>query len=134
MIMQPTKIVTVPNPKLLAEEGVPRIKIAGQDWPVPLLAPRQNNIILPLLLKPRPSNLEDLATTERLTEIGTIVFHAMQRGHRELTRDEFDDMPISFVEMIAAIPTIQTQTGLFKPVARNGVNTGEVVGTSTGTP
>lgn len=132
--MQPTKITTVPNAELLGKDDVLHIKLAGQEWPVPLLAPRQNNIIVPLFMRHAGQPSADLFTQERMQEISTIVFTALTRGHKSITRDEFDDMPISFPEMIDALEAIRIQARMFKPVPKNGVDTGEVAGTSTGTP
>jgi hypothetical protein len=41
-----------PGPNERAKDGsTPCIRLAGQDWPIPLLAPRQNRIVVPAVSK-----------------------------------------------------------------------------------
>ncbi|HEY3778769.1 MAG TPA: hypothetical protein VGL35_11995 [Rhizomicrobium sp.] len=79
----------------------PTISIAGRTWRVPLLAPRQNRIVLPALMKPAA----DIAC------LLDMVFAAMTRACPHLDRDEFEDLPIPFHELLDAIPVIAQQTG-----------------------
>ena len=116
-----------------AKAPVPGIMIAGREWPVPPLSPRQNRIVVPALLEvvpkivqmrapadpsgqvgdpARPTQQLDTPTYDRLADI---VFHALTRAHPELTRAAFDDMPIDTAELFAAINVIARQAGLLKP-------------------
>jgi hypothetical protein len=109
---------------------VPVIVIAGKEWHVPLLSPKQNRIIVPALLDVVPRIIQmgapadpskqtgepvrlDTPTYDRLTDI---VFHALTRAHPELTRADFDDMAIDTAELFAAVNVIARQAGLLKPV------------------
>jgi len=113
--------------------GVPSIKIAGKDWPVPQLAPRQNRVVVPALLNVLPkiigareqangqmdggglAQLAQYLDTTAYDKLTDIVFHALSRAHPELRRDDFDDMPVDTAELFAAISVIAHQAGLFKP-------------------
>lgn len=111
----------------------PAITLAGREWPVPLLAPRQNRIVVPALLELIPKILRardeaaargetgslaqvsrylDTAAYDRLTEVA---FTALTRAHPALARTEFDDLPIDTFELIAAVRTIALQAGLIRP-------------------
>lgn len=132
---------TQPNQALI-DEKVPCIKIGGRDWPIPPLGPKQNAVVVPTILAIIPDVLEivrrrateepsletletQLAQTasilneENLLKLSDVVFAALKKGHKELTRDEFDDMPLGVMECIDAILVISQQTGLIRP-ARPG--------------
>ncbi|HEY5046932.1 MAG TPA: hypothetical protein VII49_02800 [Rhizomicrobium sp.] len=110
-------------------EAVPTVTLAGREWPVPVLAPKQNRIVVPALLEVVPKlvlareagggNLDilaryfDTATHDRLTEIA---WQALTRAHPELTRATFDEMPIGVFELIGALATIAHQAGLLDPL------------------
>src|SRR5205814_5465994 len=61
----------------------PLIVIAGTQWRVPLLAPRQNRIVVPALLAlgAQPQARYDLLLD--------LVFAALTRAHPQLARDDF---------------------------------------------
>src|SRR5438270_7687216 len=84
------------------------IIIAGTEWPVPLLAPRQNRIVVPALMA---LGGEPHAQYDRLLDI---VFAALTRAHASLARDEFENWPIATHELLAALPVIAKQTGLLR--------------------
>lgn len=96
--------------------GDPTIAIAGKRWRVPLLAPRQNRVVLPALvnLGARPE--------EQYGALLDIAFAALTRAHSWLDRAQFEGWPIPTYELIGALPVIATQTGLMK--ARRGRRTG----------
>jgi hypothetical protein len=79
----------------------PDILIAGRAWEIPLLAPRQNRTILPLLLEGR----RDYAA------LCDIVFAALTRAHPQLTRAEFEEWPLPAYELARAVSVIAQQTG-----------------------
>lgn len=127
--------MTTPNTALLDDPTVLTIELDGKKWPIPKLAPKQNEIVVPLVLELVPKltssvravNVDGAAKThmdlgmlgKALTEKGmkdlyTIVFHSLQRGHKDLTREEFDDMPIGTLDAIEAVMTISKQTGVIR--------------------
>ena len=129
---------TTPNRELLADEGVPRITLGGVEWPVPKLAIAQNAYVEPLIRRHLPAIVRitrtgvdnakavkggadagDIVMSEALTpklmvDLATVAFHALRRGHKSLTRKEFDDMSIMWEELYAAVFVIGKQSGLFK--------------------
>ena len=86
----------------------PAITLAGRAWPIPLLAPRQNRIVVPGLmdLGARPETQYDTLLD--------IAFAALTRGHPALARDAFDDWPVATWELLDALPVIAWQTGLMR--------------------
>ncbi len=107
---------------------VPMIVLAGREWPIPRLAPKQNRIVAPALLELIPRILRardefaagdgsfaqmarylDTASFDRLCDIA---FVALTRAAPALSRAEFDDMPIDTLELIAAVRVIARQAGL----------------------
>lgn len=104
---------------------IPTIRLAGRDWPVPTLAPRQNRIVVPALfdLVPkirRACNESGFAgfarhfDTAAFDALSEIAFLALTRAHPEMSRAEFDDMPIDTLELLAAVRIIARQAGLFR--------------------
>ncbi|HLY07611.1 MAG TPA: hypothetical protein VKR31_17830 [Rhizomicrobium sp.] len=83
----------------------PTITIAGRTWRVPLLAPRQNRIVVPALLR--------LAANpkERFERLLDIVFAALTRARPGIVRAEFEDWPIASHELFDALPVIAERTG-----------------------
>ncbi len=104
--------------------------LAGQEWPVPKLAPRQNRIVVPALFQLIPKILRARADADAAGEKGSyatltryldtesydalagLVFAALTRAHPQLARDDFDDMAIDTFELVAAVPTIARAAGL----------------------
>jgi hypothetical protein len=111
----------------------PKIKLAGQEWPVPLLAARQNRIIDPLILSLIPlftkwqenkAAAMALIGQKEYDALIDIAFNALRRAKPDMTRDQFLDMPVTLAELIAAFPTIAYQTGVFT----RGQSSGEAAG------
>lgn len=90
----------------------PSITIAGRGWPVPLLAPRQNRIIVPLLMK----------GSSGYAVLLEIAFAALTRAHPHLRREEVDDWPIPFHELCDALPVIARQTGMLRRTSANAAD------------
>ena len=123
-----------PDEKLLGREPkLPTIKIAEQLWPVPKFAPKQNEVIVPIVLElsqkmveamsspkeMRLQNLSQVLTGENYHRINTCVFLALERGHPELTRKYYDEeMEVGTMEMVEAFTVIAERTGLIKIVAK----------------
>lgn len=137
---------TEPNKKLLSDPRIPRITLDDQDWPIRRLAPTQLEIVLPLIdeVKRRmhEAPVGSSITKEVLHDMGTILFHALERGHPDLTREEFDDMAIGLTDLVDALPVIQKQSGCYrdkKPSEVNGaaaplVKTPEAIPTGPASP
>ena len=98
---------------------IPLITIAGRDWPIPLLAPRQNRVVVPAIMR--------LASQPGLQyeDLLEIVFAALTRARPALERAEFEEWSIATWELVEAIPVIATQTGLLRAAGRSGTSTGE---------
>ena len=112
----------------------PEIVIAGREWRVPFLAPRQNRIVVPSLvtLVPKILHARDEANaagektalaalaryldTESYDALGNVVFAALTRATPSLTRDEFDDMAADTFELLNAVAPIARAAGLLKAV------------------
>lgn len=110
-------------------QAVPTVNLAGREWPIPQLSPRQNRIVVPALLEIVPKIIRareegggdfaqlarylDTATYDRLSDVS---FQALTRAHPDLKRAEFDDLPIETVELIVAVNVIARQAGLLKPI------------------
>lgn len=125
--------MTEPN-KAFLDGKTPTITLADIVWPVPKLAPRQNRIVVPAILQVAPKVLYALATpesdptlmpirlsaaldTSSMDALGDVCYWALKRAHPDMTRDEFDDMPISVLEMALALKVVSQQTGLIKEAA-----------------
>ena len=105
----------------------PTITLAGEQWSVPVLAPKQNRIVVPALLEIIPKIVSareendgglaqlarylDTATYDRLMDVA---YYALSRAHPELSRSDFDDLPIDTAELIGALGVIACQAGLLK--------------------
>ena len=112
------------------------VKIAGVERFIPVLAMRQNRVVVPLMLKVLP--LIEAAGARRDPETGELVmappeahmrlfqedtlatmnmmvFTALTRAY-ELTLDEYLDEAVSVHELTLAMPAIVKQTAFFKAV------------------
>lgn len=101
-----------PNKKLLSEDGVVTATYAGREWPIPKLAPMQLVAVVPLL----PAIFDGFRsgtgfyTASLLSDIATVCFHGLQRGHEDLTREEFDRMGTDLQEMSDFAMAVAGQT------------------------
>jgi hypothetical protein len=128
--MEPNqKPPVVPNAKLLEDETIPRITLAGKEWPVPKLAIAQNIVIFPIIvrrcLKDSAIDIETLraaiSTEEGLRDVTKAIFVALQRGHEGLRQAEFDQWPIAIQELMPAFLTVAIQTSIYGKQETNGV-------------
>jgi hypothetical protein len=117
------------------DDTAPSITLAGREWAIPKLAPRQNRIVVPALLELIPKILAardaahaagergSFAAAARYLDtpgydtLATLVFAALTRARPDLARDAFDDMAIDTFELIAAVRTIALQAGLLATAA-----------------
>lgn len=115
------------------------VTLAGAEWFIAPLAPRQARKVIPALMKllPKLAALETseegedkLAALAALDEqsfegLIDVVQGALTRAYPTLTRDEFLDLPISTSELIAAVGSVIKQSGLSQPGADAGEAQGE---------
>jgi hypothetical protein len=85
------------------------IIIAGQSWRIPLLAPRQNRIIIPLIMA---RHLSYSCMLE-------IALTALTRAYPDLDSLAVEDWPIPYHELQAAMPIIAQQTGMMISAKKN---------------
>lgn len=132
-----------PNKELLDRTlKIPTITIAGQEWPIPKFAPKQNEVIVPIVLElstdlvrsmslPKERRLLELAkvlTGPNYRKLNDVIFLAIQRGHPALLREEYDaEWEVGTMEMIEAFTVIAQQTGLIKfvPAGQEAAKAGE---------
>jgi|SRR5579862_1712326 len=127
-----------PNAALLEDTDIPRIRIAGREWPVPPLAIRQNAKVQPLLVSVMPVlerlPVEGLSsmTEQVMTDLATIAYWCLDRGHNEpppkapaLTRAAFDEWVVTLPELIGAAGVAARQTGLYRTFKRGEKPAGE---------
>jgi hypothetical protein len=110
----------------------PVIVLGGTEWEIPVLAPKQNMIVVPILLDliPRILNAREEAIEgktfgylarfldmETYGKMCTAVFTALTRGHPAIKSEEFLNMEIGTLELISAVFVIGRQAGLLTPTA-----------------
>jgi hypothetical protein len=99
-------------------DAAPKVTLAGKEWPVPLLVPRQQRIVIPKLM----SLMKTLAvggaidaasiSTEQYDDLIDVIYHGIVRGSPTVTKEAFIDEPITLLELIKAIDVIAAQTGM----------------------
>lgn len=121
-----------PNQDLLDHaKKIPTITLDDVEWPVPKFSPKQNEIIVPLVLELAPQvinvmggeedgKLERLAailTGENYRKMNDVIYTALTKGHSTLTRKEYDEvMVVGTTDMIQSFMVIARQTGLIRIV------------------
>jgi len=104
-------------------EAAPKITLGGKEYPIPLLVPRQQRVVIPRLLQLfkdvsaggqiSMTNLD----TAKFNDIYEIVHTAITRAQPEMKFEEFLDLDAAPSELIASLNTIARQTGLIKQAA-----------------
>ena len=97
----------------------PTITLAGKAYPIPMLAPRQNRIVVPTAARLQGVNPKSIST-EQYDDFIEIAFLAAQRGNPTLNKVEFMEMPITTEELFTAFPVILQQTGIFRKADASG--------------
>lgn len=124
---------TTPNKALLDRvTRVALIEINGENWPVPPLAPKQNEIVIPFVLEIWPGvravrdaedkfeAIQSLIQGENLKRLYDCLFLALHRGHTELTRDEFDnEIGPGLLDAFAAITPLAQAAGILRAMPAN---------------
>lgn len=130
-----------PNQFAIDLDNSPKITLAGRQFAIPVLAIKQNRIVVPGLLKLAPmmkrismamssagasvdpvTNAVTVTNKEWFLDVGIstdefdimcdIVHAACTRGTPGFGRGEFDGMPITVMELIEAISVVGQQTGM----------------------
>lgn len=86
---------------------IPSITLGDRDWNIPVLAPKQNRIIVPGLAK-----LAGDDPSVRYELLLDICYTAITRAYPETKRDEFENMPVTTTQLFAALPVIAGQAGV----------------------
>ena len=100
---------------------VPTIQLAGQQYQIPQLAPRQQRIVVPAIMSftNLMANQDDFMkgmSTEQYDRLVDLVFVAVTRANPTMKKDDFLNMEITTRELLDAIPVIMQQTGIVKAV------------------
>jgi|GEM_PF-4904620 len=128
---------------------IPSVRLADRDWPIPLLGITQNRVVTPAIMKLLPELGRIFAAVSAAQDGGTVphleiteetfdlmanaVYAAMTRGTPGLARAEFENLPISVFDLIAALQVVIQQSGAFKQGgdAAAGEARATVISTST---
>jgi hypothetical protein len=103
-------------------EAAPKITLGKHTYAIPMLAPRQNRLVVPKLLAmmkqmtgddgKTPSALAlDTASYDELLDLTWV---AITRAQPTLTKEEFLDRPVTLMELIVAMDVISQQCGVLK--------------------
>jgi hypothetical protein len=105
-------------------DAAPKVTLAGKEFPIPLLVPRQNRIVIPKLIDLMKGfteggalsaiNITMKLTTQQYDDLSEIIWVALTRATPTLTKDDFLDMPIDLMELIAAMDIVAQQCGVMK--------------------
>ncbi len=97
--------------KFAGHEGA-SIALAGRNWVMADLAPRQFRKVIPAVIGlaavKQPEDLDE-AGIDRLLDA---LYYALTRNYPDLTREEFLDLPIKLAELVAALPVLAKAAGI----------------------
>jgi hypothetical protein len=119
------------NPAEIA--SAPTIKLGAFTYPIPMLAPRQQRIVIPTLMKlmaEMTAGGADSFDTKSFSgpqydALLSIVHTAITRAQPTLTMDEFIDRDCELSELMAALDVISAATGLIKRAPAGAPPSGE---------
>jgi hypothetical protein len=107
-------MVTEPNAELLLAPEIPRVSLGGKLWPVPKLAIRQLrrmrgklDPIFDLVIR-KVTPPQDL-TDDQFDDMAFVVWVGLTRGHPTLSIPEFEELGITWTELVAALVTVWLQ-------------------------
>lgn len=147
-------MTTKPNRELLDDPRTLTVSLDGTKWPIPRLAPAQNERVTPIILRIMPllmrlsreersqavavegqdlapvlsdrmERLGEVLSEQNLHDIYTAIYVALKKGHPDLTRDEFDEIPIGNLDAIEAMNVIARQTGTIRQARPGETAAGE---------
>jgi hypothetical protein len=120
-------------------DGAPKVLLAGREWSIPKLTPKQARHVVPAMMKiiglvakvksavtvgddGQVSTDQQLMMAamasidgETFESVATCIFWSLKRGYPQLGQGEFDEMPVDLPEMLNALPVIMRQIGFIKP-------------------
>lgn len=114
----------VPESEIAAS---PKVKLGGEEFAVPMLAARQQRIVVPAMIAIMPSLGRIFAALETndagaMVDLGfdgvvydkilDAVYTGLTRARPDLTKDEFLDRQMSVKEVFAALQVVMLQTGM----------------------
>lgn len=115
----------------------PIVTLAGKEYEVPFLVPRQNRIVLPLIFEygqPIKDFIAELESgkaksfpSDQYAALLTIVYWGVIWPNDKTSKpDSIDEMAVSYSELLKAFGAVQWQTGLFiKPDESKVASSGE---------
>ena len=125
--MSDTGLPALPEPNVrFLDKVTPTLNWNGKQYPVPLLAPKQQRHVIPALMRSRNAILKLAQRTgEPLTEaeyddLLSCVYWGLKRAHPDLVFASFEDVPVELVELGPMIEVIAKQTGMFKKASEVG--------------
>lgn len=90
--------------------GARTVTLAGRDFTILPLSLRQ--VLAIADLTPKLGGFStDAISSERLVPLAEIVFCGLRRAYPSMTHDEFFDMPIKVLDLVAALPVVIEQAG-----------------------
>ena len=89
----------------------PTIRLGGTDYPVKPLVIRQMRVVIPAMMRLKALRFEAI-TEEQIADLVEISYQAVQPGQDKLTREAFNNLPISPLDLMAAMPVIAAQSGM----------------------
>ena len=110
----------------------PTITLAGKPLPIPVLAIAQLREIDWRIIRSGSALADRTKLTQQARDDFYDIVYAAVTKATPMTREAFDDLCPTLIEVMNALPTIIAQTNLFKPAAEATPQTGEA--SSTGTP
>lgn len=109
------------NEQAITDAGaaVKTVRLAGRDF---VVAPLTLRAVLGLAeAMPKLSGITAANfASAHVSALGDAVWHGLRRTYPNLAREEFFDLPISVVELVAAFPVIVAQAGGQNPEAVAG--------------
>lgn len=89
----------------------PKIMLGKKQWPVPEMAARQLIHLVPAMMRASKIAFDDLSE-EDMRLLYDVTYIALTRAHPNLTREEFENLPVTFDQLVVAIPIIAKQAGM----------------------
>lgn len=105
------------EPKNLPD--LPTILVGGKEWPIPLMAPKQNRVIIPVIAKIGGAVSTGNVSQEAMDSMLNVIYVGMTRAHPELTREEFDEMELPMEDQMNAFGVVSLQTGMLAKADRS---------------
>ena len=119
-----------------ADPAVPTIEWAGRKWPIPELAAKHLDLIwddvIALTDALRIEKEDEFGrkiyslTADQMRRLRGVVYVGLTRAHKDLTRDAFDDVAATPLEMVLAFFVVRNQSLIFgRPSREAAARTGE---------